>query len=61
MDLENNHLKLNLIQKEEESFDVNIGGDSEVSTDLFDEDSEFESIDSLNVDNDFPVDSTITK
>lgn len=54
-------VKLNLIQKEEENFDVNIGGDSEVNTDLFDEDLEPESIDSLNIDRDFPVDSTITK
>ena len=53
--------KSKLVKKEEEEFDVNIGGDSGLNGDLFGEDPESEILDSLNNDSALPLDSTITK
>ena len=55
--------KAKLVEKEEEKFDVNIGGDSEGNTKLFEEENESEPeiIDSLSTDVIMPADSTITK
>jgi tetratricopeptide (TPR) repeat protein len=59
--------KAKLVEKEEEKFDVNIGGDSEENNKLFEEDQEIEipALDTSSIDTIIPVvvptDSTITK